>query len=173
VTRVLARLRVPLGFVCGAVALWLARPTPTSMAAGLVVASVGEAIRVWAAGHIEKGREVTRSGPYRYVRHPLYVGSALMGAGFMWAAVSLAVAILVSAYLVVTLTAAIRSEEATLVGRFGEAYTDYATGRPPRDGSGATVDRPFSWARARANREHRAIAGLVVGAALLYFRAQL
>ncbi len=67
-TRVLARLRVPLGFACGALALWLARPTPRSIAAGMLVAVAGEAIRFWAAGHIEKGREVTRSGPYRFVR---------------------------------------------------------------------------------------------------------
>ena len=28
----------------------------------------GEALRLWAAGHLEKGKEVTRSGPYRWVR---------------------------------------------------------------------------------------------------------
>ena len=33
---------------------------------GAVVALVGEALRIWAAGHLEKSREVTRSGPYRF-----------------------------------------------------------------------------------------------------------
>jgi protein-S-isoprenylcysteine O-methyltransferase Ste14 len=70
----LARLRVPLGFLCGALAFWLARPTLASIAAGMAIAVAGEALRIWAAGHIEKGREVTRSGPYRLVRHPLYLG---------------------------------------------------------------------------------------------------
>ena len=48
------------------------------LAIGLVIAAVGEAIRIWAAGHLEKGREVTRSGPYGWTRHPLYVGSSIM-----------------------------------------------------------------------------------------------
>ena len=38
-------------------------------------------MRVWAAGHLLKAREVTRSGPYRFVAHPLYLGSSLIGVG--------------------------------------------------------------------------------------------
>ena len=82
----IARLRVPLGFACAVVAFWLARPSPASVLAGMSVAALGELIRLWAAGHIEKGREITRSGPYRFMRHPLYAGSAVMGVGFMIAA---------------------------------------------------------------------------------------
>ena len=165
-TETLARLRVPLGFVSGAVALVLARPTPRSVTAGLLVAVTGEAVRVWAAGHIEKGREVTRSGPYRFVRHPLYLGSALMGAGFMWAAQSVWAAILVALYLSTTLTAAMRAEDAALAARFGPEYAAY------REGRAAPVARAFSWARAMANREHRAMLGLAIGAVLLYLRAK-
>ena len=82
----LARFRVPLGFAAAAVGMALARPTLQSLLIGGVVAVVGETVRVWASGHIEKGREVTRSGPYRFVRHPLYLGSAIIGVGFMIAA---------------------------------------------------------------------------------------
>ena len=59
----------------------MARPTWLTWSAGLAVASVGEALRIWAAGHLEKGREVTRSGPYRWTRHPLYAGSAIIALG--------------------------------------------------------------------------------------------
>ena len=72
----LARRRVPLGSVTMLAALVLARPTWTTWRAGSARRVAGEAIRVWAAGHLEKGREVTTSGPYRWTRHPLYVGSA-------------------------------------------------------------------------------------------------
>ena len=58
----LARLRVPLGFLSAAVALLLARPVWASWVVGLCLASTGELVRIWAAGHIEKGREITRSG---------------------------------------------------------------------------------------------------------------
>src|SRR5688572_27344661 len=98
VTR-LARYRVHLGFLAAVAALVLARPNAVSWRSGLVIAVVGECVRLWAAGHIEKGREITRSGPYRFVRHPLYLGSTLIGVGFSVAAWSLPVAVLCVVYL--------------------------------------------------------------------------
>ena len=64
----IARRRVPLGFAAASVALIFARPTWATWLLGLAVALVGEAFRVWAAGHVEKSREVTQSGPYRWTR---------------------------------------------------------------------------------------------------------
>ena len=90
----------------------ISRGRPLVLAIGLVVALAGERVRLWAAGHIEKGREITRSGPYRFVRHPLYLGSAILGVGFAIAAQSVMVAAIVLAYLGVTLVAAMRTEEA-------------------------------------------------------------
>jgi hypothetical protein len=157
----LARLRVPIGFACGAVALVLAHPTPPSLLGGGLVAALGEAIRFWAAGHLEKGREVTKSGPYRLSAHPLYVGSAIIGLGVAIASASAAVFALAAAYLLVSLTAAIRVEEAALTAKFGEEYVAYQQGRL------VDADRRFSLARALGNREPRAVAGLVVGLVLL------
>src|SRR4051812_32637912 len=77
----IARRRVPLGFAFGALVVLLARPTSRSLMIGGAIALVGEACRIWAAGHLEKGLEVTRSGPYRLTRHPLYLGSAIIAAG--------------------------------------------------------------------------------------------
>jgi len=160
----LARLRVPLGFICAALAFWLARPTPSSILAGLGIAIVGEAVRVWASGHIDKGVEITRSGPYRFVRHPLYLGSTLMGLGFMVAAASPIVVGIVAAYLGVTLAAAMRTEEAVLDRRFAGEYSAYREGRAVPSG------RPFSFARVVRNREHRALAGFLIGWGILYWR---
>ncbi len=155
----LARLRVPLGFVAGVAALWLAAPSWRSLAFGFPVAALGEALRIWAAGHLEKGREVTKSGPYRFTGHPLYLGSSLIAAGIAVACASVAVAILAALYLGVTYVAAIRSEEAGLRAKFGREYDDYRAGR-------ATDDRAFSLARALRNREHRSVIGLL-GAMIL------
>jgi protein-S-isoprenylcysteine O-methyltransferase Ste14 len=152
---------VPLGFLFGGLALWLATPTRRSLAAGASVAIAGELIRIWAAGHLEKGREVTVSGPYRFTRHPLYLGSSAIGAGLAIAASSPAVAILIVVYLAVTLTAAIRTEEAHLTDKFGAAYPRYRDGRAPE------VGRRFSLARAWGNREYRAVIGLALALALL------
>lgn len=158
--RLLARFRVFLGFVFAVVALWLAAPTAHSLLFGGAVMVLGESIRVWAAGHLEKSREVTRSGPYRFIRHPLYLGSALIGGGFCVAARHLVVTVIVVVYLASTLTAAMLSEESHLREKFGDAYVAYAEKRAE------PMRRSFSWRRAIGNREHHAIAGLL-GALLL------
>ena len=150
----LARLRVPIGFAATIAALLLARPTWTSIAWGLVLAVAGEAIRFWAAGHLEKGREVTSSGPYRFAGHPLYLGSTLLGMGFAVASNRAIVAVLAILYLGLTLGAAIRTEEAGLRAKFGREYEEYRAGR------GAGQARRFSLERATRNREHRAVAGV-------------
>ena len=160
-TRLLARWRVFLGFVFAAIVLWLATPTSRSLLIGAAVAIAGEAIRVWAAGHLEKSKEVTQSGPYRYTRHPLYLGSSIIGLGMAVVSNNLIVAAIVVTYLALTLTAAMRSEEAHLREKFGDAYDAYAEKRATK------VERSFSWQRAIHNREHHTIAGLVAGLLLL------
>jgi protein-S-isoprenylcysteine O-methyltransferase Ste14 len=157
----LARLRVPLGFVAAIVALVLADPTWASWRAGLLVALGGEAIRVWAAGHLEKSREVTRSGPYRWMRHPLYVGSSVLAIGVVIAARDLAVAVVAVVYMAATLTAAIRTEEAFLRRTFGDTYDRY------RASEAEPIRRRFSLQRALRNREYRAAIGVAAGFTLL------
>jgi protein-S-isoprenylcysteine O-methyltransferase Ste14 len=164
--RRVARLRVTIGFVSSIVVLWLAHPTARSLAIGAVVAVIGETVRVWAAGHLEKGREVTRSGPYGFTRHPLYLGSSLIGIGLAIASASLIVALLVLTYLAITLTAAIRTEEAHLTDKFGGAYPAY------REGRGVVERRGFSFARAMRNREYRAILGLLLVMVVLAWKAR-
>jgi protein-S-isoprenylcysteine O-methyltransferase Ste14 len=160
-----ARLRVPLGFVFGALVLGLARPTPRSVAVGAAIAVLGELVRIWAAGHLDKGREVTSSGPYALTRHPLYLGSTIIGVGLAVGAASMLVAVIVVAYLAVTLTAAIRTEEAHLTEKFGAAYPAYRAGR-------MSVARPFSIERVMRNREYRAAIGVLIVLAVLWLKAR-
>ncbi|HTM02756.1 MAG TPA: isoprenylcysteine carboxylmethyltransferase family protein [Vicinamibacterales bacterium] len=157
----LARRRVTLGFVTAIAALVLAAPTWASWRYGLAIAVAGEAIRIWAAGHLEKSREVTQSGPYRWTRHPLYVGSSVMAGGIVVASRSVALAVLTAVYMVSTVTAAIRTEEAFLRRTFGETYDRYARSQVE------PVQRRFSAARVWRNREYRAMLGLTIGFALL------
>jgi protein-S-isoprenylcysteine O-methyltransferase Ste14 len=163
--RFFSRFRVALGFLCGIAVYWFAAPTTASIAAGLPIAIAGELLRVWAAGHLNKSREVTRSGPYRYVAHPLYLGSSLIGIGLAIGSGSVIVAAIVAVYLGVTLTAAIKNEERFLREKFGPAYDEYRLQR--------VVDRErrFSWSRAMANREYRAMAGVTLAVLLLLWKA--
>jgi protein-S-isoprenylcysteine O-methyltransferase Ste14 len=168
----LARLRVALGFVAGVLVLVLAQPTGRSLLYGMSVAALGEALRIWAAGHLRKSREVTVSGPYRWFPHPLYIGSSIMGIGLGIASASVMVAVLIVVYLIVTLTAAIKSEEAFLRRTFGDSYDLYRSGvAAQRRERTAASRRRFSLEQAMANREYRAVAGLGIAMLLLIWKA--
>jgi protein-S-isoprenylcysteine O-methyltransferase Ste14 len=160
----LARFRVALGFVLAPMVFWLAQPTRTTLVAGALVAVAGEAIRFWAAGHLHKSREVTASGPYRWFAHPLYLGSSVIGIGLAIASGRAAAAVLVVSYLAVALTVAAKSEEAFLRRSFGDQYDRYQRGA-------VDAERRFSLAQAMANREHRALIGLVLAVLLLALKA--
>ena len=45
----------------------------------------GVVVRIWGAGNLRKNKEVTRSGAYRLVKHPLYLGNCLIFLGFFLA----------------------------------------------------------------------------------------
>ena len=95
-----------------------------------------------------------------------------MGAGLAIASASVSWRCLIALYLVATLTAAIKSEEAFLRRTFGDQYDLYRSGvgrEAPRARRGA--ERRFSLAQAMANREHRALAGLGVAILLLIWKA--
>ena len=163
----LARRRVALGGLAVLVTLVFARPTWTRLAIGFAVACAGEALRVWAAGHLEKNREVTTSGPYRWMKHPLYNGSGIIAIGVMIAADNFFVSLLVLTYIMTTVPAAIWTEERHLRSTFGDLYDRYARDETPR------VARHFSLERAMRNKEYRAVAGVALGFALLALKVRL
>ena len=167
VLALIARLRVAIGFTSAVFVLWLAEPTRATLVVGTAIAALGEIVRVWAAGHLNKSREVTSSGPYRWFAHPLYVGSSVIGAGLAVASDSVVVAVIVAVYLAVTLTAAIKSEEAFLRREFGDHYDRY------RDTGVVDTRRRFSLSRAIANREHRALIGFAIAVLLLTWKARI
>ena len=84
-----------------------------------------------------------------------------MGVGLAIASGRVVVALLIAAYLIVALTIAVKSEEAFLRRAFGDGYDRYRRGG---EASRAVSqgDRRFSVAQARANREHRAVIGLLL-----------
>src|SRR4030095_9633874 len=108
-SKTLARRRIALGFLAAVAVLVLARPTPLTWWLGLIIAAAGEAVRIWSAGHLEKGSEITRWGPSRWSRHPLYVGSSIIAVGIIIASRSVPVGVVAAFYMGATITAAIRT----------------------------------------------------------------
>jgi protein-S-isoprenylcysteine O-methyltransferase Ste14 len=110
---------------------WLA-PTnyPTMGATGLLMWLCGSAVSLsalWAlryAMSIEpQARRLVRSGPYRHVRHPVYLGYVLQYGGLLLMYPAIAFAIAVMAWLAITV-ARIRYEERVLASAFPE-YHEY------------------------------------------------
>lgn len=95
----------------------------------MVIASIGIALRALAAGHVKKNREVTMTGPYAYVRNPLYLGSIIIGVGFAVAARDIWIAIVLVVFFFAIYVPVIRGEQNYLREHFSE-YNDY-TGRVP------------------------------------------
>ena len=60
----------------------LLNATDPLVVGGLLLVLCGLVIRSWAAGTLRKRRELATSGPYAWIRHPLYFGSFLMMLGF-------------------------------------------------------------------------------------------
>lgn len=116
--------------------LWLARPGPLSLAAGLPVVAAGQLLRLWAASHIgghARGRRpraprLVQSGPYALLRHPLYAGNALLCAGFLlmaragwpWFPPAFGMVFIAQYALFV------RREERLLRAAFGPEWADYS-----------------------------------------------
>ena len=78
-----ARLRVASGFVLVLAFAWFSLPDLQSLAVGLPVSLAGLLLRAWATGHLEKNIRLAESGPYAYVRNPLYLGTLLVAAGLV------------------------------------------------------------------------------------------
>jgi protein-S-isoprenylcysteine O-methyltransferase Ste14 len=168
-----SRLRVSLGWALGILVLYLARPTPRSLALGLPLVALGEIIRLWASGHIEKTLVLATGGPYAHSRNPLYVGSVLLALGLAIAAASLWVAAAVVLYFTAFYPSVMREEADFLRRKFPQDYAGWEAEVPmflPRLSPGGPRTSRFSWPRVRANKEWRTAVALPAVAGLLWAR---
>jgi protein-S-isoprenylcysteine O-methyltransferase Ste14 len=170
------RWRVPLGFLCGAIFIFLARPTPIALLAGACVSLPGLAIRAWASGHIRKNAQLAISGPYAFTRNPLYLGSFLLGLGFTVASGRWFLAILFAALFLGIYLPVMRVEDSTMAELFGDDYEAYKKAVPlffprltPYRGE-QSRDVKFDADLYLRYREYRAALGLVVAWAVLIIK---
>lgn len=105
--------------------------------AGLLIIILGISLLFWAHGHLmenwspiiekkfTKSRKLIVSGPYRYIRHPIYTASFITIIGFFiftanWILTGIPLIILVLFY-----SSKIPREEKELMNNFGKKYKDY------------------------------------------------
>ncbi len=170
------RIRVPAGFLFALIFLLYCRPLPPTLAAGLLVAAAGLGLRIWSAGHLEKWQQLAVSGPYRFTRNPLYLGSFLMGLGFTVASGRFVLFILFLFLFVLLYRPVMQREEKELCELYGENYRLYrrrvslffpwkplALGESQKSSS-------FQWDRVWNNREYNAVLGYLGLSLFLYLR---
>ena len=159
--RIARRIRVPLGFAFAAFYLWRARPAWMSLLVGAAIAALGLGIRAVSSGHVNKNEQLAMTGPYAYVRNPLYLGSIVIALGFAVAARDLLVAALIVVMFVVIYVPTIRSEEQYLRARFPK-YSSYAEAVPrliPRKLPWGGMSEDFSRELYLKHREYNACFG--------------
>lgn len=129
------RARFWPAYLAGALAIWLSAPTHTSLRLGVPLIAVGLLIRAWGAGHLVKNDLLTRTGPYAFVRHPFYLGSLCIGAGFAvslggWSTMA-ALGVLLPWFFAYYFPRKERVEAERLHALYGVEYDRYRAAVPP------------------------------------------
>jgi len=166
---VVARLRVPTGFLLLVAFAWLSSPSVRSMSIGLPISVLGLLLRGWATGHLAKNQRLATGGPYAYLRNPLYVGTLIVAAGVVVASASVWLAVIFLLVFSLVYLPVIELEEQHLRKIFPE-YAEYARHvhrlLPLAKWSSATAAQ-FQWPLYRRNEEYQALIGLLLAAGWL------
>ncbi len=132
---------------------WTAQPESIWVPAAIVVATLGALMRAWAAGTVFKNEILATTGPYSFVRHPLYVGNILIFIGFNllnnepWAW------LLTVSFLWFFYPPAIKYEDSKLEELFGQAWRDWRARTP------ALIPAKIEWRALRSDWSFALFAG--------------
>ncbi|MFQ5580238.1 MAG: methyltransferase family protein [Nitrospiria bacterium] len=152
-----------------------ARPRGYFFVGGLALILIGEAGRLWAAGHLSKNREVTTTGPYAYVKNPLYIGTFLIMVGFcLLARQWMILAVGLTVFFVYYAPFKKRREAERLREIFGTVWTEYDRSVPdyiprlsPYEKKG---EHQWAWARVLSNSEHQTAVSTLAGVGIFIIR---
>ncbi len=166
------------------VMLIFARPTPLSFAVGIPMAAAGEFIRLWGVSIAGVETRVTggvgastliTSGPFSYVRNPLYVGNILIYLGLGVASMALFPWLqgAALAFFAFQYRSIVSLEEDFLSEKFGDGYREYRVAVPRfipdgRRFSGKPAVQPvLSWGRGFRSERRTLQAIIILTAALI------
>lgn len=167
-----ARLRVPSGFLLVGTFAWLSDPDPRSLAIGTPLSIAGLLLRGWAAGHLRKNTNLAISGPYAWIRNPLYLGTLLVATGLVIASRRWELAAIFGAVFAFVYFPVIELEEQHLRKLF-PAFGQYCLRVPMLLPSGRKTEsrEPFDLRQYWRNEEYNAALGYIAGVAILVWKA--
>jgi protein-S-isoprenylcysteine O-methyltransferase Ste14 len=141
---------------------------------GAATTLLGEWLRLWAAGHLRKNKQLTTTGPYSYVKNPLYLGTLLITIGY--SAMAMNIWIMIGGFVWFFIYYAPhkkKQENEKLVGSFGDAWTVYDKAVPdylPRfTPYPARGSNRWSFAVVKENSEHETALGVFLGFAVMLY----
>lgn len=158
---------IALPFALLGISRWSGAPARWD-AAGVTLVMGGQLLRVWASGCLQKNQTLTVEGPFAWTRNPLYLGSLIIGLGYvLLSGVVWSASLLVIVYVLIY-RPTIQFEETRLRELFGASLDDYFARVPrllPRPPRRLTLG-PLRWATLRRNREWEAAIANLIGTLL-------
>lgn len=154
-----------------------ASPGLWGFVAGGCVAVLGVLLRLWAAGHVRKSRNLATRGPYAFVRHPQYLANSLIAVGISTASGHAWAVLIWGLIFWLCYLPAIEREDDKLHRRFGEDWEKWAAHTPAVLPARLPSRNPDSdsprWSLRQAMRNGEPVWTLVISAALLWTYTRL
>ena len=101
---------------------------------GILVFLIGFVIRLWAQQHLHYRlrvrKHLTTTGPYAFVRNPVYIGNILIGLGATLVSELVWMVPITLLWYVIIYGFVVRHEETHLSEKYGEAYQMYTSEVP-------------------------------------------
>jgi len=154
-----------------------------SLRAGIGFIIAGALIRLWSNGYAIKNDKLTTSGPYAFVRNPLYLGTFLIAIGFVivlnstpplveWVAGAVFLLALSLMY-----RRTIHDEQGMLLAKFKEAYSDYCKHVPAMIPCLVPYNKgekwPFNLQRLIDSKEHKPVFWIYILLVIFHIKTRL
>ena len=182
--------RFAVVYALAVLVIYYAHTTALTFQIGIVVAALGELVRLWANGYVghvkvnrtdaarsapKIGRLIT-AGPYAFVRHPLYLGTLLIAAGTFIIVGNWWLGLISLASLVIIYRRKMAEEETRIQSEWGEAYARYHQSVSrwlPLRRRYAHAEGCWSWQGIVASKEWKTAIWIIVLIIGLYLRQEI
>ena len=122
--------RQGIGVILVVVFAVLSQPTLYFFIVGCLFVLDGLLIRLYASGFVYKNKELSTSGPYAYVRHPLYTGNILILIGISLASGCISAFVISIIFFWFYYPAAIEYEDRKLKSLFPDSWDSWSQQTP-------------------------------------------
>jgi protein-S-isoprenylcysteine O-methyltransferase Ste14 len=130
VRKTFRKLRLPLG-ILGLILIAILVKNAASenkfawIFLGLLVSILGEAFQVWCLSTIKTQKKLTVTGPYMFIRNPMYIGRFFLIFGILMMTANIWIMVVFAAFYYFYMVNRVKREEKVLTELFGKDYEDY------------------------------------------------